>query len=37
VQTAVSELEFDFAVYAAEHFERLERIAAEPEFAGALG
>ncbi len=34
VQTAVSELDFDFAGYASEHFERLERTAAEaPPFA----
>jgi thiamine kinase-like enzyme len=37
VQSVVSALEFDFAGYAAEHFERLRRIAAEPEFAEALG
>ncbi len=36
VQTAVSELEFDFAAYAAEHFDRLERTAAEPSFRAAL-
>ena len=36
VQTAVSELEFDFASYAAEHFERLERTANEPGFREAL-
>jgi thiamine kinase-like enzyme len=36
VQTAVSELDFDFAGYAAEHFARLERTAAIPEFLGAL-
>jgi len=36
VQTAVSELEFDFAVYATEHFDRLERTAAEPSFRAAL-
>ena len=35
VQTAVSELDFDFAGYAAEHFERLRRTAAEPAFRGA--
>jgi aminoglycoside phosphotransferase (APT) family kinase protein len=32
VQAAVSELEFDFRAYAAEHFERLERTASEPAF-----
>ncbi len=32
VQTAVSELDFDFVGYASEHFERLERTAAELEF-----
>jgi thiamine kinase-like enzyme len=36
VQTAVSELDFDFAGYAAEHFARLERTAASPEFRAAL-
>ena len=30
VQTVVSELDFDFAGYAAEHFERLARTAADP-------
>ena len=37
VQTAVSALDFDFPAYAREHFERLERTAAEPAFAAALG
>jgi thiamine kinase-like enzyme len=36
VQTAISELDFDFAAYAREHFERLERTAAEPSFRAAL-
>ena len=36
VQTAVSALDFDFAGYADEHFERLERTAAEPAFLAAL-
>jgi thiamine kinase-like enzyme len=36
VQTAVSELDFDFAAYASEHFARLERTAAEPSFRSAL-
>ena len=36
VQTAVSELDFDFAAYAAEHFERLERTAGEPSLRAAL-
>jgi thiamine kinase-like enzyme len=36
VQTAVSELDFDFAGYAAEHFGRLERTATEPPFQRAL-
>ena len=36
VQTALSELEFDFAVYADEHFARLERTAQEPSFQEAL-
>ena len=34
---AVSELEFDFDAYAAEHFERMERTVAEPGFRAALG
>jgi len=37
VQQALSELDFDFAAYAEEHFERLERTAAEPRFRAALG
>ena len=37
VQTAVSELDFDFAAYAAEHFERLRRTAESPGFRAALG
>ena len=37
VQTVVSELDFDFAGYAAEHFGRLERTSAEPTFQRALG
>ena len=36
VQSAVSRLDFDFPGYAAEHFERMERTAAEPEFRAAL-
>ena len=36
VQTAVSELDFDFPAYASEHFDRLERTAAEPAFRAAL-
>lgn len=36
VQTAVSELDFDFAAYASEHFGRLERTAATSEFRAAL-
>ena len=36
VQTAVSELDFDFVAYAAEHFERLERTASESSFEAAL-
>jgi thiamine kinase-like enzyme len=36
LQTAVSELEFDFASYAAEHFARLRNTAAEPTFRAAL-
>jgi thiamine kinase-like enzyme len=37
VQQALSELDFDFAGYAGEHFERLERTASEPRFRAALG
>jgi thiamine kinase-like enzyme len=37
VQGAVSELDFDFAGYAAEHFERLQVTAATPAFVAALG
>ena len=36
VQQAVSQLEFDFVVYGEEHFERLQRTAAEPRFRRAL-
>ena len=36
VQQAVSELDFDFAGYADEHFERLAHTAAEPQFRRAL-
>ena len=36
VQGAVSELDFDFAAYAAEHFERMEATAASPAFVAAL-
>jgi len=36
VQAAVSDLDFDFAAYADEHFARLERTAAEPSFQSAL-
>jgi len=36
VQTAISELDSDFAAYAGEHFARLERTAAEPSFQAAL-
>jgi len=37
VQTAVSELDFDFVGYAADHFERLERTAAVRAFQRVLG
>jgi len=37
VQQAISLLEFDFRVYATEHFERLQRTALEPRFRRALG
>jgi thiamine kinase-like enzyme len=36
VQQALSELDVDFVAYAAEHFGRLERTAAEPRFRDAL-
>jgi thiamine kinase-like enzyme len=36
VQQAISELDFDFIDYAARHFDRLERTAAEPRFRAAL-
>ena len=36
VQSAVSELDFDFPGYAAEHFARLERTASDPSFQNAL-
>jgi len=36
VQASVSELEFDFDAYAAEHFARLARTAASPSFVAAL-
>lgn len=36
VQAVVSALDFDFAGYAEEHFERLERTASEPSFEAAL-
>jgi thiamine kinase-like enzyme len=36
VQSAVSDLDFDFAGYARRHFARLERIVGEPEFTAAL-
>jgi thiamine kinase-like enzyme len=37
VQQGIAEIDFDFAGYAAEHFARLERTAAEPRFRAALG
>ena len=36
VQSAVSELDFDFVAYASEHFERLRRTAASKSFVAAL-
>ena len=36
VQSAVSELDFDFDAYAREHFERITELAAEPAFDAAL-
>jgi thiamine kinase-like enzyme len=37
VQQAISAIDFDFAVYAAEHFARMERAADEMRFRHALG
>ena len=37
VQQALSDLDFDFRAYAEQHFERLERTAAERAFRRALG
>ena len=37
VQSAVSELDFDFDAYASEHFERLRRTAESSAFVAALG
>jgi thiamine kinase-like enzyme len=37
VQQAISTIEFDFRAYADEHFERLERTAAQQRFRAALG
>jgi thiamine kinase-like enzyme len=36
VQQGISELDFDFVSYAGEHFERLERTAADPAFRAAI-
>ena len=36
IQGAMSELDFDFGAYAAEHFERMEVTAASPAFVNAL-
>jgi thiamine kinase-like enzyme len=36
VQRVVSELDFDFDGYATQHFERMQRTAAEPGFGRAL-
>ena len=36
VQQGISELDFDFVAYASEHFGRLRRTAADPEFREAL-
>jgi thiamine kinase-like enzyme len=36
VQQGISELDFDFAGYVADHFDRLARTAAEPGFQDAL-
>jgi hypothetical protein len=32
VQTAISELDFDFVAYAAKHFDRMEATASDPSF-----
>jgi hypothetical protein len=37
VQQTVAELDFDFAGYSDQHFDRLEATTAEPRFASALG
>jgi len=37
VQSAVSELDFDFAAYTGEHFDRMQATAREPGFLAALG
>jgi thiamine kinase-like enzyme len=37
VQSAVSELDFDFPAYTGEHFERMQATAEEPGFVTALG
>jgi thiamine kinase-like enzyme len=36
VQQGISEIDFDFVAYAEEHFERVQRMAAEPRFRAAL-
>ena len=36
LQSGISELDFDFNVYAAKHFDRMERTAADPNFHGYL-
>jgi hypothetical protein len=36
VQQGISDLDFDFVAYASEHFERLERTAADERFREAL-
>ncbi|MGA7911628.1 MAG: phosphotransferase [Candidatus Dormiibacterota bacterium] len=36
LQSGISELDFDFAGYAAQHFERMERTASEPDFGEYL-
>ena len=36
LQSGISELDFDFNAYAAKHFDRMERTAAESEFEGYL-
>jgi hypothetical protein len=36
LQSGISELDFDFAGYAAQHFERMDRTASDPAFSDYL-